>query len=206
MQPIESIDSRAMLMRSAPRQIATIARSGNPSFADAIQAHAVGHVLLEERAVDARESDAERQRDVVGEDQRRRAGAALAAVDRDPVGPLPRRLHRLGQVLPELGVAHGRFDPDRQPGGLREVLDEPDEAGDVGEGAMAVGADAVGARLDAADLAISSVTLWGREDAALPGLAPCESMSSMPRTVGAPARVSRSFSIEKLPSRVRHPK
>ena len=37
MQPIESIASRAMLIMSAPRPKATIARSGKPSLPDAIQ-------------------------------------------------------------------------------------------------------------------------------------------------------------------------
>ena len=61
----------------------------------------LGEPGARERRVDAREADLERQRDVVGEDERRRAGAALAAVDRDEVEAARRSLAmQLGQRRP----------------------------------------------------------------------------------------------------------
>src|SRR6185503_15309632 len=51
-----------------------------------------------------------------------------------------------------------------------DFLDEPDEPGDVGKGAVVVGADAVHAREDAADLRDLLGDFVTGEDAALPRL------------------------------------
>ena len=85
MQPMESIASRPTLTRSHPRAMAAArSRAGRACRAD--EHRAVGDAALGEGAVDAGEAPAERQRHVVGEDERRGAGAALAAVDGDEVG------------------------------------------------------------------------------------------------------------------------
>jgi hypothetical protein len=54
--------------------------------------------------------------------------------------------------------------------------------------------------------AISSVTLCPGRTPPFPGFAPCDSLISMPRTVGAASSVASSFSIEKRPLRSRQPK
>ena len=65
---------------------------------------------------------------MVGEDQRRCAGAALAAVDRDEVdAPLPVG-HPVGQLVPEVHVADRRLDADGEPGRVRDPLDEVEHA------------------------------------------------------------------------------
>src|SRR5204863_407871 len=78
-------------------------------------------------------------------------GVAVAARVRDPVGALPRGLHRPGEVGPEAGVADGGLDPHGHAGGGGDLFDELEKAGDVREGPVIVRADAVLARPHAAD-------------------------------------------------------
>ncbi len=66
-----------------------------------------------EDSVDPAEAEFERERDMVAEGERCRAGAALAPVDGDEVDPTAGDHHLVGQFLPEAQLAHGRFDPDR---------------------------------------------------------------------------------------------
>ena len=55
-------------------------------------------------------------------------------------------------------------------------------------------------------IAISAVTLWPGRTPPLPGLAPWDSFTSMPRTFGAPSSVLISTSVENAPSAERQPK
>ena len=80
-------------------------------------------------AVHAREPDLERERDVVGEHERRRAGAALAAVDREEVDaavrrrPSSRARSRKNDSSPTADLI-----ADGQPGAVGEQLDEVEQA------------------------------------------------------------------------------
>jgi hypothetical protein len=65
-------------------------------------------------AVDGGEAELERQRDVVGEDQRRGPGAALAAVDRDEVGARP-VVSICGPARPEPDLADRDLMPTGRP-------------------------------------------------------------------------------------------
>ena len=59
--------------------------------------------------------------DVVGEDERRCAGAALTAIDGDHVGcPQPRYPHPPREVLPEGLLAHRGLDAHGEPGAVRD--------------------------------------------------------------------------------------
>ena len=83
MQPIDSIASRPTLTMSQPSANATSALSGRPSLPAPMNTTSLVQVLLGERRGRPREKPSwNGSDDVVGEDQRRGAGAALAAVDR----------------------------------------------------------------------------------------------------------------------------
>ena len=84
MQPTASIASRPTLTMSQPSARANRPCSGNPS-PGADEDDFLFDAALGERSIHGREAELERQRDVIGEDERRGAGAALAAVDRDEV-------------------------------------------------------------------------------------------------------------------------
>ena len=89
---MESIASRPTLTMSTPSAKATTAFSGMPSLPAPDERDVVGEAGLGEPLVDVGEADPERVGHGVGEDHRRRAGAALAAVDVDEVdAALPRR-------------------------------------------------------------------------------------------------------------------
>ena len=151
MQPIESIASRPTLIRSQPSANANSAESGKPSRPAPIEDHVLGEAGPGEGAVHAREAELERQRHVVGERERRGAGAALAAVDSDEVRSAAGARHALGERLPEAGLADGGLDAHREAGVLRDLLDELDQLVDVGEGGVRGRADAVLAGGHAAD-------------------------------------------------------
>jgi hypothetical protein len=70
---------------------------------------------------------------VVGEGERRRTRASLAAIDGDEIGAAARGGHARAQRLPEAELADGRLDADRQSGLLGEPLDKLDQPVDVGE-------------------------------------------------------------------------
>ena len=152
MQPMASIASRATFTMSQPSAMAVRPRLARPRRPGADEHDVVVQALLGERPVDPGEAPQERQRDVVAEHQRRRAGAALAAVDGDEVGPgaggrpSARRARSQKSLLP-----HRRLDAHRQPGRLGERLDELDHRVDVAERRVAVRALAVDAHGDAAD-------------------------------------------------------
>ena len=88
---------------------------------------------------------------MVGEHQRRRAGAALAAVDGDEVDAAPGGLGPHRQRLPEAQLADRRLDADRQPGGVGDRLDQLEQPVDVGERGVERRALAVDADGDASD-------------------------------------------------------
>ena len=98
---------------------------------------------LREHPVDPGEADLERKGDGVGEDERSRAGATLAAVYGDevdaPVGPR----HEVGELLPERQVPDGGLDAHRQSGLRGQHLDPVQQAVGVGELGMTRRADAV---------------------------------------------------------------
>ena len=98
MHPTASIASRPTLTMSAPIANASSALAGRPSLPEPEEHHPVGDAGAGEDPVDAGEADAQRQRDVVGEHQRPRARASLAAVDRDEVGPAAARSIRWASV------------------------------------------------------------------------------------------------------------
>src|SRR3712207_7913329 len=85
------------MIRRPPRSTlfpyTTLFRSGQAEPAAADERHLVGDAGLGERAEHAREGELPRQRDVVGERQRRRPGAALGAVDGDEVDRKSTRLN-----------------------------------------------------------------------------------------------------------------
>ena len=114
-----------------------------PELAGADEHHALVQAGLGEDLVDPAEAQAERQAHRVGEDQRRRARPALAAVDRHVVDPAAGARHQRDQFVPEPQVADGRLDPDRQPGLVGEHLDEVEQPVDVGELRVPRRADAV---------------------------------------------------------------
>jgi hypothetical protein len=115
--------------------------------------------------VDAREGHPEREGDVVGEDQRRRAGAALAAVDGDEVDAALAVDHALGQLGPEALLADGGLDADRQAGRVGQSLDEVQQPIDALEGRVPRRADAVAPLGDAPDGGDLGRDLGARQDA-----------------------------------------
>ena len=103
-------------------------------LAAAHEDHVVGETGCGEALVDVGEADAEGVGHRVGEDHRRRARAALAAVDVDEVDAALAVRHPLDQVVPEVQVADRGLDADRQPGLVGDQLDEVEHRVDVREG------------------------------------------------------------------------
>ena len=89
----ENIASRATLTMSTPSANATTAFSGRPSLPAPMKVTSSWRPGLGEPPVDLGEAEPEREGHRVGEDQRRRSGAALAAVDVDEVDPATTRRH-----------------------------------------------------------------------------------------------------------------
>jgi len=112
----------------------------------------VGDALLGKRAVDAREPDLERQRDMIGECKRSGPRATFAAVDRDEVDPPLASSHEPGEVAEERGVTDRRLDADRPTRHLGELLHEVEHAVGVVKRGVRRGADAVDPYWDATDL------------------------------------------------------
>jgi len=135
-----------------------------------------GEVVAEsgpgEPAVDLGETDAERVGHRIGEDHRGRPGAALATVDVDEVDAAAAPGHLRHEVVPELHVADGRLDPDRESGLGRDQLDEVQHRVDVVEGGVPAGRGTVDARLDPADLGDLRADLGAGKHSAEAGLGP----------------------------------
>ena len=134
MQPTASIASRPTLIMSQPSANASSAASGKPEPAAADEHDVLGDARARRTRVHAREAELERQRDVIGERQRRGARAALAAVDGDEV----RARRRSPPSAPRARSQNPRspdrrLDAHRQPGRVREPLDELDQLVDVRE-------------------------------------------------------------------------
>jgi hypothetical protein len=183
MQPIASIASRATLTMSQPRANANSALSGRPELARADERDLRRRDAARANVrVDAREAELERQRHVVGEDERRRAGAALAAVDRHEVDAAVGRGHQVGQLVPERDVADRRLDAHRQAGLRGEHLHEVEHLVGVGELRVPGGRDAVLVRRHAADLRDLLGHLRAGSSPPRPGLAPWLSLTSSART------------------------
>src|SRR4051794_15478931 len=123
-----------------------------PELAGSDEHDAVGHTFALERRVDAREAELPGQRHVVGEDERRRPRAALAAVDRDEVDAAVGGRHQVRQLGPEGGLANRRLDADRQPRLRGEHLDEVEQLVCVRELLVPGRRDAVLVRRDLAYL------------------------------------------------------
>ena len=127
---------------------------------------------------------------MVGEDERRGAGAALAAIDRDEVHAALPVGHPVGELVPEVDVPDRRLDADRQPGRVREPLDEVEHRVDVAERGVPGRADEVLALLGTPRIrAISALTLAAGNTPPRPGFAPWLSLISIART--GPARCRR---------------
>ena len=122
--------------------------------------------VLREDPLHAAEAHLERQRDVIGEDQRPGARAAFAAVDRDEVDAARPVGHQARQVLPERRIADGGLDADRQTGFAGDRLDEIEHLVGVPERAVRGRADAVAVHRDAADLGDLAGDLRPRQHAA----------------------------------------
>ena len=117
---------------------------GQPELAGADEGHLLVQAALGERRVDPGEPQLERQRHGVGEDQRRRAGTALAAVDGHEVDARGRcRPSASVSSSQKRQVADGGLDPDRQPGLGGQQLHPVEQAVDVGELGVPRRADAV---------------------------------------------------------------
>ena len=108
-----------------------------------MKATSLVQALLGEDPVHPGEAELEGQRHGVGEDQRRRAGAALAAVDGHEVDAAPGLPHEVGELVPELAVADRGLDSHRQTGFGGEQLHPVEQAVGVGELGMPRRADAV---------------------------------------------------------------
>ena len=68
---------------------------------------------------------------MVGKHERRRTGAAFAAVYRDKVNATTGRGHQCGQLLPETHIAHRGLGSDGQSAGIGEFCDKVEQAIDV---------------------------------------------------------------------------
>ncbi len=90
-------------------------------------------VRVDEDVVDLRHRGPERVRHMVGEHQRARTGAALAAVDADEVGPATGLRHVYGQLVPERHLADRSLDADGHASGIGDGFDELHHPGDVVE-------------------------------------------------------------------------
>src|SRR5262249_58335433 len=116
------------------------------------------------------EAFAQRHAEVIHELKRRRAGAALLAVDDDEIRGDPGLEHRLdhGQELP--GVADAEFEAGRLAAGERaKARDELHHLDGRGESRMPCRGDAVLADLHPADLGDLLGYLRRWQDAAMPG-------------------------------------
>ena len=116
-----------------------------------------------EPAVDLGEAEPEREGHRVREHQRRRAGAALAAVDVDEVDAATPLGHLGDQVVPELHVADRGLDADGQAGRVGHQLDEVEHRVDVVEDLVAARRGAVLAGRDAADVGDLLADLGARQ-------------------------------------------
>jgi len=143
---------------------------GESEAARADEDDLVCEIVLCEDLVDTREPDLEWECDMVGEDERAGAGAALAAVDGDEVDGAIGGFHLVGKVHPEVEFADGGFDADGEPGALGDGFDKVEEGVGVEECAVARGGDAVFALGDASDLGDLGGDFGGGEDASDPGL------------------------------------
>src|SRR5262249_32874510 len=109
-------------------------RIREPELAGADEDHALVKVALHEQFVDATERDLERERDMIGEDQRPGTGAAFPTIDRDEVDATIAERHQADELLPEPSIADSRLDADRQAGLASQRFHEVEKSIDVMEG------------------------------------------------------------------------
>ena len=125
MQPSANMKPRAELHQSAPSAMRAHHVEGGDDLAAGAEPDAVAQARADQRVVDEGQAFAQRHADMVGELQRRRAGAALLAVDDDEVGHDAGLQHRLddGHELP--AVADAELEADRLAAGkLAQLRDE----------------------------------------------------------------------------------
>jgi hypothetical protein len=161
---------------------------GQPEPACADEHDVLGQAPPRGTRVGAREADLERQRDVVGEGQRRGAGAALGTVDRDVVRPGAGLAHAPRERLPEAQLADRRLDADGRPVRSAIASISSMSSSTFVNAVWRGGRDAVLALGTPRMRAISGVTFAPGSMPPRPGLAPCESLNSIgpDRALGDP--------------------
>ena len=160
-------------------------RVGEAELAGADEHDVLGDPRARERRVHAREAELERQRDVVGEDERRRAGAALAAVDRARSRARARGRAPSARPVASQNACSPTADlmPTGRPVASRDRLDERRAARRrlrtrVWPGGLTQSRPGSTPRI----AAISGVTFAAGSSPPRPGFAPCESLISIART------------------------
>jgi len=107
---------------------------------------------------------------VIGELHRRRAGAALAAIDDDEIRAQARLVHRLGQREPLPSVADGKLDAGRFAAAqLAQPVNECEQLKRGVEGAVRRRRDAINPRRHAPCSGDLRGDLWRRQNAPLAG-------------------------------------
>src|SRR6266704_3378797 len=156
MQPRENMNPRAVLTKSAPTH----------------SAHAASQSRLDQRIDDPGQRFGYGKRHMVHERLGSGARAALAAVDREKVGRVFRAaaIDRLAQLVDELPAADRGLDAHRLAGELADERDLVEQLVDVGDVAVAVRADRILVRRDAADPRDLLGDLDRRQHPALAGL------------------------------------
>ena len=198
MQPSANIIARAALHMSAPS--ATLVAIWKPVFTlpDAIRRIWSRRPAPTSALCTNDEPLVERRADRIGELERRRAGAALAAVDGDEVGHDARLQHRLDDAEELVALADAQLEADRLAArGLAQL-----SAGTAAGRSACVNAVCAGGETTSWPSTtpristISGVSFAAGRMPPCPGLAPCDSLTSIIFTLGSVARVGERVGIE----------
>ena len=207
MQPSANMKPRAELHQSAPSAIsARDVEAGDHAPAGA-EPHRRPQADTDQAVVREQQALAQRRADMVDEFERRRAGAALRAVDHDEVRMDAGLDHGLADRHELPRMADAELEADRLAARkLAQLRDEVHQLDRSRERGMARAARCsrrrparrAPRRFQRSPWAPGSTPPW-------PGLAPCDSLISIILTCGSCACAAKR-SAQKLPSSLRQPK